>query len=76
MGELLSVKQWAERCGKDARNARRLISEGRLPAVRVGSQWAIDSDTQPPPDKRVKSGKYKNWRKSQRESRSSNAPAF
>ena len=24
---------------------------------------AIDSDTQPPPDKRVKSGKYKNWRK-------------
>lgn len=63
MGELLSVAQWAERYGKDARNARRLISEGRLPAVRVGSQWIIDSDTQPPPDKRVKSGKYKNWRK-------------
>ena len=62
MGELLSVAQWAECCGKDVRNARRLISEGRLPAVRVGSQWAIDGDTQPP-DKRVKSGKYKNWRK-------------
>ena len=62
MGEMLSVKQWAERYGKDARNARRLISEGRLPAVRIGSQRAIDSDTQPP-DKRVKSGKYKNWRK-------------
>ena len=62
MGEMLSVKQWAERCGKDARNARRLMSEGRLPAVRVGRQWAIDSYTQPP-DKRVKSGKYKDWRK-------------
>ena len=76
MGELLSVAQWAERCGKDGSYTRRLISEGRLPAVRVGSQWVIDSDTQPPPDKRVKSGKYKSWRKSQRESRSSNAPAF
>lgn len=59
---MLSMAQWAERYGKDARNARRLISEGRLPAVRVGSQWAIDSDTQPP-GKRVKNGKYKNWRK-------------
>mgnify|MGYP000018979355 CR=1 FL=1 len=26
MGELLSVAQWAERHGKDARNARRLIT--------------------------------------------------
>lgn len=51
----------ALRKGRPQRPA--LISEGRLPAVRVGSQWAIDSDTQPPPDKRVKSGKYKNWRK-------------
>lgn len=63
MGELLSVAQWAERYGKDARNARRLIAEGRLEAVRIGGRWAIDSDTQPPPDARVKSGKYKDWRK-------------
>ena len=63
MGELLSVKEWAQRNGKDARNARRLIAEGRLPAVRIGSQWAIDSETPPPPDARVKSGKYKDWRK-------------
>ena len=63
MGELLSVAQWAERYGKDARNARRLIAEGRLAAIRIGGRWAIDSDTQPPPDARVKSGKYKDWRK-------------
>lgn len=63
MGELLSLPQWAERHGKDVRNARRLIAEGRLEAVRVGNRWVIDSDTLPPPDARVKSGKYKAWRK-------------
>lgn len=63
MGEMLSVKQWAERYGRDGSYARRLINAGRLPAVRVGNQWAIDSDTLPPPDARVKSGKYKDWRK-------------
>ena len=51
MGELLSVAQWAERYGKDERNARRLIAEGRLAAVRIGGRWAIDS------------GKYRDWRK-------------
>ena len=62
MGELLSVAQWAERYGKDERNARRLIAEGR---VRVDGRVGVlgDSDTQPPPDARVKSGKYKDWRK-------------
>ena len=43
--------------------AARLIAEGRLAAVRIGGRWAIDSDTQPPPDARVKSGKYRDWRK-------------
>ena len=38
MGELLSVAQWAERYGKDERNARRLIAEGRLAAVRIGGR--------------------------------------
>lgn len=60
---MLSVKQWAERYNRDSSYARRLINAGRLPAYRVGNQWVIDSDTQPPPDARVKSGKYKDWRK-------------
>ena len=63
MGELLSVKEWARRNGRDDSYTRRLIASGRLPAVRIGSQWAIDSETPPPPDARVKSGKYKDWRK-------------
>lgn len=60
--EYLSLAQWAKLHGKDRRNALRLIQEGRIPAQKIGSQWAIAADVQPPPDKRVKTGKYKGWR--------------
>lgn len=66
MGELLSVKEWARGNGRDDSYTRRLISSGRLPAVRIGKQWAIDSET--PPDAGVKSGKYKNRRDHSRRS--------
>ena len=63
MGELLSVTEWAKLHGKDPGNVRRLIQQGRIPAQKVGNQWVIAANIQPPADKRVKSGKYKNWRK-------------
>lgn len=63
MDQYLSVSQWAKLHGKDPGNVRRLILAGRIPAVKVGSQWVIAADVQPPPDKRVKTGKYKGWRK-------------
>lgn len=63
MSELLSVTQWAALHGKDPGNVRRLIAQGRIPAQRVGSQWAIPANAQPPADKRVKSGKYVGSRK-------------
>ncbi len=62
MDQYLSVSQWAKLHGKDPGNVRRLILAGRIPAIKVGSQWAIAADVQPPPDKRVKTGKYKGWR--------------
>lgn len=61
--EYLSVTEWATKYGKDVGNVRKLIHSGRIPAVKIGNQWAIPADTEPPPDKRVKSGKYRNWRK-------------
>ena len=67
MGDLLSVSQWAALHGKDPGNVRRLIAQGRIPAQRVGSQWAIPADTQPPADKRVKSGKYVGARRKREE---------
>lgn len=61
--EYLSVSEFAELHGKDVGNIRRLIAAGRIPAVKIGKQWAIPKDALPPEDRRVKSGKYRGWRK-------------
>lgn len=63
MAEFLSVSEFCQKYGKDPGNVRRLIQQGRIPAQRIGNQWAIPADAQPPADKRVKSGRYRNWRK-------------
>ena len=61
---MLSVSQFAEKYKMDPGNVRGLIAAGRIPAKRIGVRiWAIPDDAVPPPDKRVKSGKYVGWRK-------------
>lgn len=59
----ISVQEFCEKFGKDPGNVRRLIQQGRIPAQKIGKQWIIPEDAEPPADNRVKSGKYKNWRK-------------
>ena len=49
--------------GKIPAMLRRLITQGRILAQRVGNQWVVSADTQPPVDKRIKSGKYVGSRK-------------
>lgn len=61
--EFLSVTQWSALHGKDTGTVRKLIAQGRIPAQKIGAQWVIPADAQPPEDKRVKSGKYRGWRK-------------
>lgn len=68
----LSVSQWAEKYKKDPGDVRRMIYDGRIPAIKIGNQWAIPADTEPPADKRVKSGKYRNWRKPKTEDKTEN----
>ena len=63
MSEYLSVTQFSKLHNIDQSNIRKLIASGRIPAIKIGSQWAIPADTPAPEDKRVKSGKYRNWRK-------------
>ena len=63
MGNYLSVTEWAKLHKKDPGNVRRLIQQGRLPAEKVGNQWIIPADALPPADKRIKSGKYVDFRK-------------
>jgi excisionase family DNA binding protein len=59
----LSVTQFCNKHRLDRGNVNRLIAAGRIPAIKIGNQWAIPADTPRPEDKRVKSGKYRNWRK-------------
>lgn len=59
----LSVTQFAKLHSMDSGRIRLLISQGRIPAVKIGNQWAIPSDAQPPTDRRVKNGRYVGRRK-------------
>ena len=61
--KLLSVSEWSSLHGKDPGNVRRLIQQGRIPAKKIGAQWAIPETAAPPADKRIKSGQYTGWRK-------------
>jgi len=60
---LISVTQYAQLHGQDTGRVRRLIAQGRIPAQKIGSQWAIEECTPWPLDQRVKTGQYKDWRK-------------
>ena len=59
---LIPLTQWAQKIGMNPDNERQKAGRGSLPAVKIGRQWFIDAD-QKNEDARVKSGKYKNWRK-------------
>lgn len=58
MNDYLSVTEYSKLTGKDVGTIRKLASSGRLPAMKIGSQWVINKDTPYPSDNRVKSGKY------------------
>lgn len=62
---LISAAQYAQLHGKDRGALLKLIYAGRIPAQKIGNQWAIEETTPWPADQRVKSGKYRNWRKPQ-----------
>ena len=61
--EYLTVSQYAEKTGKDSGNIRRMLINGRLKGIKLGNQWVIPENSMYPKDARVKTGKYRNWRK-------------
>ena len=61
--EYVTVSQYAKMVGKDPGNIRRMLIAGRLPGEKIGNQWVLPKDTVFPSDRRVKSGKYRNWRR-------------
>lgn len=60
---LISLAEYAKAHGRDAATARQMALRGGFETARkIGRNWVIE-DTEPWPDRRVKSGKYRDWRK-------------
>jgi len=59
-----SIKETAELWNISTRRLQILCTEGRIEgAAKLGREWAIPVDVEKPADKRITSGKYRNWRK-------------
>lgn len=66
MNGYIKVSEAAEKCGIGERRIVALCNQGRLDgAVKFGNTWAIPEGTDKPKDERVKTGKYKKWRKAE-----------
>ena len=59
---LITLNEYAKRHGRSPATLRQRIARGTLQAVKMGRDWLIDEDT-PLEDTRIKSGKYRDWRK-------------
>ena len=63
---LITLNEYAERNGKDARTLRKKAQDGNFrTAYKIGKFWVID-ENEPCRDCRYRTGKYVNWRKGQR----------
>lgn len=61
--ELISLVEYAKLHDREISSVRRKASRGGFKTARkIGRNWVIDKN-EPYTDNRVKSGKYKDWRK-------------
>lgn len=59
-----TIKEMAKKWNCTARWVQQMCNEGRIPGVsKFGRSWAIPSNAERPQDARIKTGKYKEWRK-------------
>lgn len=60
---LISLVEYGEKHGKNRATVRQKAKAGGFTtAKKIGRNWVIDAD-EPYPDKRVKTGEYRDWRK-------------
>lgn len=65
IGGYVSIREKAEEWGVTPRRVQTMCAAGRIEgAGKMGNMWVIPIDAERPMDKRVTSGKYRNWRKS------------
>lgn len=58
---LISLVEYAERNGKCQESARKMAQRGGFETARkIGRNWVIE-DSEPWPDRRVKTGEYVGW---------------
>ena len=60
-----TVSEISKKWGIKPRTVQIMCSEGRIEGVtKFGKAWAIPINAKKPTDNRIKTGKYKNWRNS------------
>ena len=60
----VTAKEMAEKWEVSLRTLQIMCAEGKIPgASKFGNIWAVPENAVRPADGRVKSGKYRNWRK-------------
>ena len=60
----VTAQEMAVKWNLTTRRVQKLCEDGLLPGVnKFGTVWAIPANLEKPADGRVKSGKYRNWRK-------------
>ena len=64
----ITVKEAAKKWGVSVRSVQALCADGKIAgATKVANVWVIQLDAEYPIDRRLKSGKYVNWRKTTEE---------
>lgn len=63
MDGYLTIKEISKKWGLTRRQVQKMCAEGKIPgASKFGINWAIPENAEKPKDKRIKTGKYINWR--------------
>lgn len=63
MDSYMTAAQAADKWGVSVRTVQTLCSKGKIEgAYKMANVWIIPEDTDYPSDRRVKTGKYVNWR--------------
>jgi hypothetical protein len=60
----LTIRELAERWNLSVRRVQTMCFNGDIPgAIRFGNVWAIPDTVERPCDGRIKTGKYKDWKR-------------
>lgn len=64
MNEYMTISETAEKWNLTKRRVQKMCADGDIKGViKFGTVWAIPKEAERPKDGRVKTGSYRNWRK-------------